>query len=493
MKLLEPSLAVRGENIMLASGYTGGLATAFFTFTIAIISVAAPQTLHAQTYEKLQNLVFYPTPLPLHEHQAARGAERQGSFMLALAEDLRGSDALLSFQGTAIDSYQQSILELQASEGPFAPALVQNLLSLGLLYQQDQRHSEAIETLERAAAISRVNNGLYSPEQISLTEHLIESLRATGQLSELEDKYQYLVNLHQHYYGASAPQTATALQGLGQWKLESFHHSLEQPDSGQMLAAREANGLFTNYQVFNTRFDELYQAQATFVDAIRVLIENAAFTEPALFELEQDLIRTFFINANRELVINNPRNYAIADESSLSKLKKRSNDMALPVDYSKGEDAYRRMIGYLKQNPDASMQQIADVMLGLADWHLMFGKYARAEQQYKQLVKLMIKAEISANEQQTLLAPAVPVTLPVFLDSAISGKPLDDASAYMGYVDVAMDINRYGRVGRIEVLGSSEGTVGIIKERLVNLVRNAQFRPTPGRSTSTGVRYYYTY
>jgi tetratricopeptide (TPR) repeat protein len=459
---------------------------------IALYTATATSTLLAQSPGQLQGLVFYPAPLTLDAADAHTSALGASALLLATAGET--DIDMASFEEGGIQSYQQNIAELQASEGPFAPALTQQLLSLGLLHQQLGEHDAAVDALERAAAVSRTNNGLYSPEQISLAEHSIESLRVLGRFAEVEDKYRFLVNLHQQYYGAAAPQTATALKGLGRWKLESFHHNLAQPDSGQMQVAREATGLFTNYEVYNTRFEELYQAQSVFVDALRVLIESGSFADPALFELEQDLIRTFYINANRELVINNPGSYAIVDESSHLQMRKKANSMALPEDYSKGEDAYRRMIGYMKKNPDVTIEQIADVMLGLGDWHLLFGKYERAHEQYRQLEQLLVKAETPPARISALLQPAVPVTLPMFLDSAISVKPLDDASGYKGYVDLALSLNRYGRVGSIDVLGSSSPTDSAITARLVSLARNAQFRPAGGNNGSVaGVRYYYTY
>lgn len=479
---------------MLASG-TGGRSLAA-AVAVNFCNFFAACNLLAQTPADLQQLVFYPAPLAIPAvARVSDAVPGSGALLVAFADEAGTVHALAGFQEAGIDRQLQDIGTLQTAEGPFAPGLIPRLLELGLAYQAGGQHAQAIDAFEQAAAISRVNNGLYSPEQITLTGHVIDSLVQSGRFTEVEDKHLFLLNLYRQHYGADAPETATALKELAQWKLESFHLGLEQAGGGgQMLVAQESRGLFTDYDVYSAQFGELYQAQAMFVDAIRLLIESEEWTDPALFELEQDLVRTFFINANRELVIRNPRSYAANDEPSRDRMRRESRKLALPEDYSKGEAAYRRMIGYLKKNPDATIGQIADVMLGLADWHLLFGREDRAEEQYRLLEKLLVKAQTPAWEASRILQPSVPVTLPVFLESAISAKPLSDAAAYKGYVDVALNINRHGRAGNIEVLGSSADNNDTITDRLVDLVRNAQFRPAADDgSARTGIRYYYTY
>lgn len=490
--------ALPGRALRCAVGFAASLLMA------AII--AAPAS--AQLPAALNDLVFHPAPLPQQAQAVARSSSthlQNPSWLLALGETggeqngdsftHQGVDSALNLmpQLSATDQYLRAIAQLEATESPFSPALFQNLTSLGTLYQQQQEHARAVDVLERAAAISRVNSGLFSAEQIALTQQLVDSLMALGRIEELADKHEYLVHLHQQYYGVDAPQTASALKDLGEWKLDSFHYNLQQPGYGRSIVMSDNSSLFLNDDAYNAPFESLFAAQQNFLDAIVVLIENEAFSSAELFQLEENLLKTFFIHANRELVLSDPRNYALLDAGSAGPVKNQSRELKLPEDYNKGVNAYRRMVGYIKKNPDATMQQLAHTLLGLADWHLMFGNYNKAEEQYQQLGSLMEKAGMSPAEISHTLQPAVPPTLPAFLETGISAPALPDVAAYQGYVDVTLQLNRYGQVRRVDLLGRSEGASENIEARLVSLLRNAQFRPPGNRPSATGIRYYYSW
>lgn len=441
----------------------------------------------AQAAIDLQGLTFYPVPL------GAR-IDFVGNTDMAAPLSLQPERSSAPKVGAAEKArYEQNMAAIRDREGPYGAALIGELTALGQLYQQSNEHEEALQYLDHASQISRINFGLYGDEQIALTETMIESLVALGRFGEVEEKYRFLVDVHEQQHGATAAQQAASLLKLGEWKLESFHRNLATPDSGQMQAAALPLGRIGNQSVVNTRFEELNEAQTLFVDAIRQLIETGAWTEPMLFELEQNLIHTFYIDANREQVIANPHAYAISDESAREQMRRRVATLELSDQYQQGEAAYRRMLGYLKKNPDATTAAISEVMLGLADWHLLFGKQAEAEAQYRQLEKFLQMTLTPEEEVVAILQPEVPVSLPAFLDSPISAKPLLDDMHFNGYIDFAIDVKRQGRIGKLEVLGSSEGTDKSITDKLVHLVKQARFRPSLGGATTSAVRYYYAY
>ncbi|MES2626889.1 MAG: tetratricopeptide repeat protein [Pseudomonadota bacterium] len=441
----------------------------------------------AQAAVDLQGLKFYPVPLgtqiafaPEADMPAALSIQPEHSSMHTVGAPIKAR-------------YEQTMANIRDNEGPYAPALIGQLTALGQIYQQSNEHEEALRYLDQAAQISRTNFGLYGDDQIALTETMIDSLVALGRFDEVEDKYRFLVDVHEQRHGATVSQKAASLLKLGEWKLESFHRNLAKPDSGQMQSASLPLWKIGSQSVVNTKFEELSEAQLLFVDAVRQLIETGSWTDPTLFEVEQNLVRTFYIDANREQVIANPDSYSVSDESTRAQMRRKAATLELSEQYQKGAAAYGRMIGYLKKNPDATTTAISDVMLALADWHLLFGKQSEAEAQYQQLEKFLQLTLTPDEEAIAILQPDVPVSLPAFLDSPISAKPLDDMQ-FKGYVDFSFDVKRQGSVGKLEVLGSSEGTDSSITDRLVSLVRQARFRPSLGDvPTTAAVRYYYAY
>src|SRR5690606_1128652 len=138
----------------------GFAASALLTAFIA--SVAS-----AQVPAALTDLVFHPAPLPQQIPAAARSRSVPNPrLLLALGEttgaqvgehlDYPGVPGLSGLSGvesplnrlpgtSATDQYLQAIAQLEATESPFSPALFQNLLSLGTLYQQQQEHARAVD------------------------------------------------------------------------------------------------------------------------------------------------------------------------------------------------------------------------------------------------------------------------------------------------------------------------------------------------------------
>jgi hypothetical protein len=246
-------------------------------------------------------------------------------------------------------------------------------------------------------------------------------------------------------------------------------------------------------QQLEYRDDAFYEAQAHFVDAIRILIDREAWSDPALLALEQDLVRTYYIDARRTGVIDNPLSYAINDESRVRTLDER---MAISELYQKGKQAYLRMLGYLQKNPEADIAVMAHAMLELADWHQLFGKRAEADDQYGHLDEIMALGGAAAAEAAAIVRPAVPVTLPAFIDTPLSPRANFDTSAAQGYVDLSFTVNRHGRAKHLEVLGTSAAVDSAavdsaVADRLSLLVRTAQFRPAADAEYS--LRYYFAY
>src|SRR5690606_22875873 len=65
----------------------------------------------------------------------------------------------------SIAAYEEAVLELEQTSGPFATGLTERLLALGELYERSGDHEAAIATYEKAVHILRVNDGLFTLDQ----------------------------------------------------------------------------------------------------------------------------------------------------------------------------------------------------------------------------------------------------------------------------------------------------------------------------------------
>lgn len=459
----------------------------FLQFCCGMTVILAACPVAAGGSVDLRQLAFYPAPLEATGQQPSGPAPAPPGWRQADTVDMHNDGALL------LERHQREIAALRDASGVFAAGLIEPLAALARQHQARGEHEAALAALSEAVQISRRYDGLRSDEQQMLNEQMIVSLRALRRYAEVDEKYRFLVELSRRRSDATAAGRAEALVRLGEWKLESFHRNLALPDQGQMQAASLSLGRLGTQTVRNTHFDALAEAQHCFVEAARLLIESEAWTNPTLFAAERNLVRTFYADAHRERVIADPLSYAGRVESSRDRMRRQAAALDLAKPYQQGEAAYRRMIGYLKKDPAATIGAIAEVLQGLADWHLLFGKQVEAEAQYRQLQKFLALAEAPPEQAAAILTPALPATLPSFLASPLAGGTRPDDGQMHGYVDFAFEVQRHGHAANLEVLGSSAGTDAAITDRLVSLVQHARFRPAPNGDAAVAIRYYYQY
>ena len=68
----------------------------------------------------------------------------------------------------ASDALEQLILDIEDSQGRYAPELIQPLSLLGKAQMATQDYMQAVETFDRAIHLTRINSGLFAPEQVPL-------------------------------------------------------------------------------------------------------------------------------------------------------------------------------------------------------------------------------------------------------------------------------------------------------------------------------------
>ena len=392
----------------------------------------------------------------------------------------------------AIRRYETRIRLLEENEGMFAQALYEPLLSAALLYQQQQQHIPALEIFDRAAQISKTANGLYSPDQISLAQHQLKSLKAIHDDQKILGLLERLVLIHQKYYGNDHTETAFALQELGVWKLNNFMASLKLHPDTRLVPALESGELEKQYTSYSPVIENLYDAQHTFIDAIQTVVSNQDFSDKRLYTLEDDLISTYYLNANHEQILNNPDAYWTASQRDFSSIKRFKTLGALPADFANGEAAYVRKLKYLERNAQATLGELSQTSLALADWYQLFGQYDKARAEREKLASTLQRANLSEAEIAELMLAESPVLLPTFLETPLSPRDFSTEST-QGHIDLAIHINAWGKVSDVETLGVSDSTPQPVIDELISMVKAARFRVDSAEGSNNGIRYYYQY
>lgn len=384
------------------------------------------------------------------------------------------------------------------SEGPYGQSLQKDLNNLALLYQDAGEFAEAGKTLERVLQISKINKGLFHEEQIPIAEAYVKTLIALGDYARVDEQLDFLVYLYQKCFGADSPEIIKPLADKVAWDMHLYKLS-----AYESKASVNSNALANNFSSTSPfqshEFGILAQTQETIVKAIQILINARDFGNPFLVDFEQQLIATYFYQARANDMVNHSQHLVTNLQGSYVSIDPYDFTMA---NFLNGEQAYQRLLGYMEKSGEASSFAYVQAAIGLGDWYTLFGKRQRGIEQYQQAQAILDAGNFTAQEKQTLLNPQTPSPLPAFNDSSfvaesemVSG---DMADAYMGYIDVAFEVGRFGLVKNFETLTSSPQTPRNVISTLEWDIRDTQYRPllvTEGgpESKQFHLRYYYNY
>jgi tetratricopeptide (TPR) repeat protein len=446
--------------------------------------------LHAQTAIPLDSLLFEAYPLDVEmPNIPARIAEpdTHTGFAILPAEQEAATE-------TTIALYLDSIAATEAGSGPFAPVLLEQYMSLGKAYQQNEQHLEAIEVFEKAEYISRINSGLFTAEQFVIVENLIASYLATGEQRKAMEKQQYLLYLSRQNFGDDSLQAVPVLHKLGDWQMATFSSAINADNvftisigSGPSASPREL------------AFGNLYLAQDSYFHAIYNLVVNNKLDTPALPELEMKLIEAVFLGANREGLLTSPDFYLDRRPLQTGSRVARRQLNGFSASFVNGRNAYDRLRQYEERQPNINHVDIAQAIIGLADWHLLFNRVPTALRMYEEADAYLRTHNVEEQVITEMLTPELPQKLPAFTPLPHSRKKYGIAAdaplEFAGYADVSFNLSRYGNVRNLKITGTTGNFTKNMERRLRRLLQSSPFRPRlqQGKAVTSvvNIRYYY--
>lgn len=466
---------------------------AFFCVTASVAVSARPD---------FRALEFAPAPLK-NESSDHRSSKRSD------VEQLTGLDQYLpaTYQpdvrddanlDAAIAAHLADIENVINTEGPFSPTLEKDMGALAGLYQDKGEHARALDLFDRAIHISKINHGLYHPDQIPLQESSIQSLLAMGRIGDVEKQLDYLIYLNQKHYGSDSLEVIRPIAAKVAWDMALYEQALLAGDPAEFAMTTGFTGL-PNGDGINQGV--LLDTQELIIKAIQILVGASEFANPFLHKFEQQLIETYFYQAHHDEQTRATSHYVNTLDGSFLATG--------PFDYTKanylnGEEAYQRLLAYLEKcNKQDSLEYVM-ATVGLADWYLLFDELEKSRDQYARASQLLDAGNFSDAQKQQVLQPEVPVALPAFGKTPLFSALRNGHSSavipalYKGYVDVSFDLSRHGRVTNVKVIGKSEGTPRYVSTELEWQIRDSRYRPrlsasVPQGSDALTLRYYYNY
>jgi len=350
--------------------------------------------------------------------------------------------ALEAVRSDTIRRYREEIGALEQAGGAYSTGLTEPLLELGLALQQAGQHAEAIRILKRGVHLARVNEGLYSEQQLALIEAEIRSHMALGDFQAADDRHRYLYRVQQRTLTDAG--RSLALMRQARWQRRAYELGLDE------------NGFERLLRMWN-----LYRL------ALSEIAESEGDTSPNLLPPLYGMLRAQYLisgfdGTDPTGLSPDPFDPRV-DEGRFVAFRSQS--------YKQGGSVIRAIYDVQQAQPGAGPREHAQALVLLGDWRLWHDKPDDAAQAYADAL-----AELAAlDDAETATADlfGAPVALP-----ALEGiRPLPEpVPAEQANLLVEFKVDERGRVRDLDRVDEADDNEGIAN-RLLRKLRRTQFRP----------------
>ena len=378
-------------------------------------------------------------------HAQAGDAESAGSTS-AMILDMRASLDMAPVpaaeESSLIREYETAIESVEGEYGAYAPSLTEQLLGLGSVLQEENRHAEAADVFKRGVHLARINGGLYNGEQIQLLRGEIRSRRALGQYDDVDNRQRYLYRVERRALRHSE-ESAYALLDQAEWQREAYIQAV----------GGEENRIGRLRMMWDLYHQSLTEMISYFGD------QSLELRKPLV-----GMIKAQYLIAGYEQYM--PGKPTHAADSPYVQMTEAA--------FRKGESVLTALFELSVVNQAPPLQTVKE-KLALADWAWWFGKRSEAEIYYAAASRYARESEDTQTGAFLEDALRQPQPLPTIDGMEPIPAPYwDDRGALV----VSFSISDTGRVMDLERVGEPE-----VEEeakdinRLLRALRGTRFRP----------------
>ncbi|MBT7952447.1 MAG: hypothetical protein HN764_12535 [Gammaproteobacteria bacterium] len=376
-------------------------------------------------------------------------------------------------QKRSIQNYNELIDQLQSTGGVYQVQLSEVLLSLGATYQSMELHKNAIDAFERSMHISRVNDGLYSLDQISILEKMIESNTKLKDWKNLNKNFHNLFWISKRHYGENNTELLDVIDRIGRWHLKAYEIL---PASESFSHLVDAENLYNKavkiIETTNGQYD------IRLINALYgIALTNYQIASRVSGAEDFDDIRMGFRNSDRRRALQ----------------QQRAREDLIMQSFAKGKKAMNRIIEIHTANPILPVDTQAIALTHLGDWYLLFNKRNSAATTYQQAYDLLDsegfdqqKIDVLFGQPRTLPAIRLPIQ-----------NQIDIVEENPSYVVASFDVSASGSARNIQILESNPSDNISFQRRAKRSIASTKFRPRyengkPVITTGVSLRYVFT-
>lgn len=354
-----------------------------------------------------------------------------------------------------VETLQDTLRVVELRDGPNSADLIHPLTALGLVYQESGEPFLAAAALRQAVQVVRVNYGLHSLGQAPLIRRLITNAESIGDRAAAWDLEQDLLALAARYPDdirtveilrdtADRRMDVLARYNAGEFPPEVVLGCYYEGPHAVGSAADVMRGRnCASGSAHRVREGLVKEAQTYYSAAVRILLRNRRYSSDELPPLLMQLVDSSYRYGNAAL----------------------------------GRRSLVNLVAYRAVNVETWLAR-AEALAQLADWDLM-NAIGRDQQEsaltgYLRAYRLLEEQGAAKESVEQLFSPEAPVFLPVFLPNPLV---TDGARESTGHIEVAFDVDRYGRSRHVRILDTSDNATRLTESRLVQLIARARFRP----------------
>ena len=344
----------------------------------------------------------------------------------------------------AEQSLQDAISAIESSQGAYGPDLSEQMLSLGLALQQQQRHLEAVSTFKRGVHLARVNSGLYCPDQIPLLQGQVRSHIALGQYAEADDLQQYLYRVELRAL-ESGEERANALVQQANWQFNAHRLGLGWQGPGR---------LSNMWELYRQAFNDILEVEGEESPKLLTPLWGMLRTQYLVSEYRDDYHQPAPGMSPNALSQDTYRFYSDRKEN-----------------YNRGKSILAAIYQIQLSNHGEHSSEALAALVQLGDWALWNDREEEALQAYRLALAELASEDAAQTGGSGLFAQ--PKALPD-LDGLRRLPP--EVSADQGGLLVEFDVDARGRVENLERLDDN-AELDDMALRLLRDLRDIRFRP----------------
>lgn len=328
---------------------------------------------------------------------------------------------------------------LEEEHHRYAEALAEPLLLRGDLAFERGAYEEALDDYGRSVHIERVNAGLHNPAQVEAVYREARTLKAMGLVSEASRREEYAYEVLRKHHGTYSPELLPGLYHLASW----------QEATNNVFGARRLYG------------------QA-------VLILESAQQDPLSPELIKPLTglaRSYRLERFPRYYVRESSSGGFTGGSVAADLYDGQRPLTLN-NFPAGQKALERIVEIRRLRADEEPVPLAEAILELGDWHLLFEKTRLAGQYYQHVERIL--NEVNETAAETLFSQATLLHFPQPIDPKQPTNRLKPV-AVRGHVEVGFTVTDRGTTSRLVTISSEPS--GLMDFRVRKSLRAARYRP----------------